>query len=42
MRRVALSALRDHLPADTPRVSAAERAATLAARRTGAQLRRRW
>ena len=42
MRRVPLSRLDEHLPADTPRVLPAEREATLSARRIGAQLRRRW
>lgn len=40
--RVPLAELRRHLPADTPHVSATERAARLRARRIGAQLRRRW
>lgn len=39
-RVVKLAALRDHLPRDTPSLSAAERSAALEARREG--LRRRW
>jgi hypothetical protein len=42
LRRVPFASLRDHLPAGTPLISAAERAAALRARRIGAQLRRRW
>lgn len=42
MTRVPFAELRRHLPADTPRVSAEERAKQLRARRLGAQLRRRW
>lgn len=40
--KVKLAELRKHLPADTPRVSAAEREQALRLRRKGAQLRRRW
>lgn len=39
---VPLVSLSDHLPADTPRVSASERQEALLARAKGAQLRRRW
>lgn len=42
LKKVGLSELRAHLPADTPTVSAAEREAALRQRRAGAQLRRRW
>lgn len=42
LKRVPLASLFEHLPADTPRVSSAERAAQLRARRIGGQLRRRW
>jgi hypothetical protein len=42
LRRVPLARLREHLPADTPVISFDERAASLRARRIGAQLRRRW
>jgi hypothetical protein len=42
LRRVPFGELRRHLPADTPRVDAGERARILAQRRRGAQLRRRW
>jgi hypothetical protein len=42
MKRVTLGTLRDHLPPDTPHVTAQERTATLVKRRIGAQLRRRW
>ncbi len=42
LRRVSMRDLRDHLPADTPRVLDFERTASLSARRIGAQLRRRW
>lgn len=41
IRRVRLAELRDHLPADTPRVDAATRDRALRARRRGAQMRRR-
>ena len=37
-----LATLREHLPADTPTVSAAQRDAALRLRRQGAQLRHRW
>ncbi|MGD9599267.1 MAG: DUF1214 domain-containing protein [Steroidobacteraceae bacterium] len=40
--RVPCADLRHHLPADTPQVTPAERAAQLRKRRIGAQLRRRW
>lgn len=40
--KVSLSALRDHLPADTPHVTPAERDAALRRRRAGAQMRSRW
>jgi hypothetical protein len=39
---VPLAELRDHLPADTPIVTPAERATALRVRRRGVQLRRRW
>ncbi|MGA8705571.1 MAG: DUF1214 domain-containing protein [Steroidobacteraceae bacterium] len=42
LRRVPLKSLREHLPADTLAIGAAERSAALRARRIGAQLRRRW
>ena len=42
MRKVQLADLRKHLPADTPRVTAAERDTALRARNIGVQLRRRW
>lgn len=42
LTRVPLAELRRHLPADTPVVTADERATRLRARRLGAQLRRRW
>jgi hypothetical protein len=42
LKRVPLAELRQHLPADTPTISADERAAQLRARRIGGQLRRRW
>ena len=42
LERVPLARLREHLPADTPVVSAQQRSETLQARRIGAQLRRRW
>ncbi len=42
LTRVPLSELRRHLPADTPAITAEERAAQLRARRIGGQLRRRW
>lgn len=40
--KLPLSELRDHLPADTPEVSPAERDAALRRRRHGAQMRRKW
>ena len=42
LKRVPFAELRRHLPANTPTVSAEERAAQLRARRIGSQLRRRW
>ncbi len=42
IKKVRLAELRDHLPADTPVVTPAERAEQLRARREGAQLRRIW
>lgn len=42
LRQVPLATLRDHLPPDTPSVSPEGRDRLLRARRTGAQLRRRW
>ena len=42
LKRVPLKEVRKHLPADTPVVTAEERAAQLRARRIGGQLRRRW
>lgn len=39
---VSAGAVRDHLPPDTPVVTAAERQESLRRRRRGAQLRRRW
>ena len=42
LTRVPLRRLWDHLPPDAARISPAERAAALSARRIGAQLRRRW
>ena len=42
LRAVPLTALRDHLPADTPTVDADARQESLRARRRGVQLRRRW
>lgn len=42
LKRVPLVDLRKHLPADTPTITAEERAAQLRARRIGGQLRRRW
>jgi hypothetical protein len=42
LTRVPLAELRKHLPADTPAVTAGERAAQLRVRRIGGQLRRRW
>jgi hypothetical protein len=40
--KVKLTELRQHLPTDTPGVTAQERDATIRLRRKGAQLRRRW
>lgn len=42
LTKVKLAELRQHLPADTPVVSAEARDASLRLRRKGAQLRRRW
>lgn len=42
LKTVPFAELRQHLPADTPRVSTEERGEQLRARRIGAQLRRRW
>jgi len=42
LTRIKLADLRQHLPADTPAISAEERATMLRYRRVGAQLRRRW
>ena len=42
MKRVRLKDVRDHLPPDTPVTTPEERAATLRARRLGAQMRRKW
>jgi hypothetical protein len=42
LKRIKLSELRGHLPADTPVVTAEERAAELAARVRGCQRRKRW
>jgi hypothetical protein len=42
LTRVPLAELRQHLPADTPSVSEAERAESLRRRRLGGQMRRRW
>lgn len=42
LKRVKLSEVRDHLPADTPVVGEEERLKLLTQRRLGAQLRRRW
>ncbi len=42
LRKVKLSEVRDHLPADTPSVTPAEREAVLRARRIGAQMRTIW
>jgi hypothetical protein len=40
--KIDLADVRDLLPTDTPRIDAAERDATIRARRRAAQLRRRW
>lgn len=42
VRRIALRAVREHLPQNTPVVTADERDAALRRRREGAQLRQRW
>jgi hypothetical protein len=42
IKKVAFSAIRDHLPADTPTVTPEERKQQLRVRREGAQLRRIW
>jgi len=42
IKRVPLAQLREHLPADTPAVSAEQRAAEIRERVRGAQRRRRW
>jgi len=42
LHRVKLADIRQHLPADTPAVSADERRQLLRQRRIGAQMRRRW
>jgi hypothetical protein len=42
LKPVPLAKLREHLPADTPFITADERAEVLRARRVGGQLRRRW
>lgn len=42
LKRVKLADVRNHLPAETPVVSAEERRQLLRARRIGAQIRRRW
>lgn len=42
LKRVPLAQLLEHLPADTPKVTPAEREAVLRKRRIGGQLRRRW
>lgn len=42
LKRVKLSEVRAHLPADTPVVSAEERRTAILARSRGAQMRRRW
>jgi hypothetical protein len=42
LKKVRLSEVREHLPADTPVVGAEARRAALRERRIGAQLRRRW
>jgi hypothetical protein len=42
LTKIKLTDLRRHLPADTPAISAEERAEALHHRRVGAQLRRRW
>ncbi len=42
IKKVKVTDVRDHLPADTPRVTPAQRAESLRRRREGAQLRRIW
>jgi len=42
LKRVPLAKVREHVPADTPTMTAEERAEQLRARRIGGQLRRRW
>jgi hypothetical protein len=42
LTRVPFADIRNHLPADTPVVTSAERSATLRKRRLGGQMRRRW
>jgi len=42
MKRVKLSEIREHLPKETPVVTAAEREQSLRRRRAGAQMRRKW
>ncbi|MBG6120087.1 MULTISPECIES: DUF1214 domain-containing protein [unclassified Sphingobium] len=42
IKKVKLDEVRQHLPADTPHVSAAEREAALRKRNIGLQMRRRW
>lgn len=42
LTKVSFAELRRHLPADTPTISAGDRATQLRARRIGSQLRRRW
>ena len=42
MKKIKISGLREHLPSDTPTVSADEREEALRARRRAIQLRRRW
>ena len=42
LKKIKLSELRQHLPADTPTTSAEERRKALSKRSLGAQLRRRW
>jgi hypothetical protein len=42
LTRVPFGDIRQHLPADTPVVTAEQRSATLRKRRLGAQMRRRW
>jgi hypothetical protein len=42
VKKVKVTEVREHLPADTPAVTAQERDASIRLRRKGAQLRRRW